>query len=47
MKIPKNCKECAHENYCHGPHYGGSKCEYKEEINKKIVEETLSYNKKD
>lgn len=38
MEIPKNCLECEYGNNCYS-YYSGSMCKYKEEINKKTIEE--------
>lgn len=38
MDIPNNCSECPYTSICRAPHYGGSGCQYEEEV----IEETLA-----
>jgi len=39
MEVPKNCRECEHDASCTAPHYGGSRCQYKDAINRATIEQ--------
>ena len=41
MNIPKNCLECANTGTCAASHYGGSRCRYEEQINRRTLREFL------
>ena len=47
MEVPKNCGECPHTSSCPAPHYGGSRCQYEQEINRKTIDEILTGKPKD
>ena len=44
MNIPKNCSECPYTSVCPAPYYGGSRCRYEKEINKKTLGSFLNGN---